>query len=206
MTAARKASKRPARQTARARKTTRKPARRAARPRATEPERTRRPKVEAGSGVAPGMQAVSPYLAVANVHASMRFLEQTLGFVPAIVLKDTGGQPRYAEMRKGEVVVMLVRKGDETAPGGGAAALYTYVTDVEGALARARDAGAGCGAAEDTPWGDRAAVVTDPDGYRWVVATFKKLVPFADPSRNLSIQNSEFRIQQNCSSGPLCDL
>jgi uncharacterized glyoxalase superfamily protein PhnB len=34
---------------------------------------------------------------------------------------------------------------------------------------------------EDTIWGDRAAVVTDPDGYRWVVATFKKLVPFVVP-------------------------
>lgn len=167
--------------TARKAKPRKKPARRRARPRPAEPERTRRASVEAGSGVAPGMQAVSPYLAVANVHASMRFLEQTLGFVPAIVLKDPGGQPRYAEMRKGEVVIMLVRKGDETAPGGGAAALYTYVTDVESALARARDAGAGCGAPEDTPWGDRAAVVTDPDGYRWVVATFKKLVPFSEP-------------------------
>jgi uncharacterized glyoxalase superfamily protein PhnB len=32
--------------------------------------------------------------------------------------------------------------------------------------------------AEDRPWGDRVATVTDPDGYRWVLATFKKLVPF----------------------------
>jgi hypothetical protein len=30
---------------------------------------------------------------------------------------------------------------------------------------------------EDKPWGDRVAVVTDPDGYRWVLATFKKLAP-----------------------------
>jgi uncharacterized glyoxalase superfamily protein PhnB len=128
------------------------------------------------------MQAVSPYLTVANVKASMHFLESTLGFIPTVVLPDTDGQPRYAEMRKGGVVVMLVRKGDQTMPGGGAAALYTYVEDVDRALAHARDAGAGCGAAEDTVWGDRAAVVTDPDGYRWVVATFKKLVPFAAPA------------------------
>ena len=156
--------------------------RRTARPRAAKPERAPRARVaDAGSGVAPGMQAVSPYLAVANVQASMRFLEQTLAFTPALVLLDSGGQPRYAEMRKGEMVIMLVRKGDDTAPAGGAAALYTYVSDVDGALARARDAGAGCGIAEDTAWGDRAAVVTDPDGYRWVVATFKKLVPFSEP-------------------------
>ncbi len=151
--------------------------------RATEPtRRTRsaRPSVDE-SGLAPGTQAVSPYLAVANVRASMRFLEQTLGFSASITLTDADGQPRYAEMRKGETVVMLVRRGDMAAPGGGAPALYTYVPDVDGALARAREAGAGCGLAEDTAWGDRAAVVTDPDGYRWVVATFKKLVPFSAP-------------------------
>jgi uncharacterized glyoxalase superfamily protein PhnB len=173
MTAVRKAKKAKSKK-----KASRRPARPRPRP---EPARTRRNPPDAGSGVAPGMQAVSPYLAVANVQASMRFLEQTLGFKPAIVLLDGANQPRYAEMQKGEMVVMLVRKGDDPAPAGGAAALYTYVGDVEDALARARDAGAGCGAAEDTPWGDRAAVVTDPDGYRWVVATFKKLVPFAEP-------------------------
>jgi len=156
--------------------------RRPARPRAAKPERALRVRAaDVGSGVAPGMQAISPYLAVANVQASMRFLEQTLAFTPALVLLDSGGQPRYAEMRKGEMVIMLVRKGDDTAPPGGAAALYTYVPDVDAALVRARDAGAGCGIAEDTAWGDRAAVVTDPDGYRWVVATFKKLVPFSEP-------------------------
>ena len=44
-----------------------------------------------------------------------------------------------------------------------------------------REAGAGVNDPEDTAWGDRAAVVTDPDGYRWVLATFKKLVPFSPP-------------------------
>jgi uncharacterized glyoxalase superfamily protein PhnB len=46
-------------------------------------------------------------------------------------------------------------------------------------LTKARTAGAGVSEAEDRPWGDRTAMVTDPDGYRWVLATFKKLVPFS---------------------------
>jgi uncharacterized glyoxalase superfamily protein PhnB len=54
-----------------------------------------------------------------------------------------------------------------------------YVDDVDGQLPRARGAGAGTSEAEDKPWGDRVAVVTDPDGYKWVLATFKKLVPFS---------------------------
>jgi uncharacterized glyoxalase superfamily protein PhnB len=128
------------------------------------------------------MQSVNVYLAVANVAASMAFLEQAFGFTRGVVLPDADGQSRYAEMRHGDVVVMLIRKGDGTAVTGGVAAMYTYVPDVDRALARAREAGAGVGEMEDRPWGDRTAVVTDPDGYRWVLATFKKLVPFSPPT------------------------
>jgi uncharacterized glyoxalase superfamily protein PhnB len=135
-------------------------------------------KAPATSGLAPGMQAVNTYLAVENVAASIDFLEHAFGFARGVVLADPGGQPRYAEMRHGESVVMLIRKGDTTAATGGAAALYTYVQDVDRLATRAREAGAGVSDAEDKPWGDRVAVVTDPDGYRWMLATFKKLVPF----------------------------
>lgn len=125
------------------------------------------------------MQPVSPYLAVANVAASMEFMEQAFGFSRGVVLPDADGQLRYAEMRHGQSVVMLIRKGDEATATAGAAALYTYVQDVDRALMQAREAGAGVTDAEDRPWGDRIAVVTDPDGYRWVLATFKKLAPFS---------------------------
>jgi uncharacterized glyoxalase superfamily protein PhnB len=131
-----------------------------------------------GSGLAPGMESINTYLAVANVGATMAFLERAFGFLRGVVLADTDGQPRYAEMRHQESVVMLIRKGDTATPSGGAAGLYTYVDDVDRALAQARGAGAGVEEAADMPWGDRIAAVTDPDGYRWVLATFKKLVPF----------------------------
>ena len=75
---------------------------------------------------------------------------------------------------------MLFRsREDASAPTGGAPGLYTYVPDVDSAAALAREAGAGVTDIEDRAWGDRVATVTDPDGYRWVLATFKKLVPFA---------------------------
>jgi PhnB protein len=130
------------------------------------------------SGLAPEMQALNTYLAVANVNASIQFLENAFGFTRGVVLPGADGQPRYAEMRHGDSVVMLIPKGDGTTATGGAAALYTYVGDVDKALTKARAAGAGVSEAEDRPWGDRTGIVTDPDGYRWVLATFKKLVPF----------------------------
>lgn len=131
-----------------------------------------------GSGLAPGMQAINVYLAVANVGASMAFLEKAFGFARGVVLSEPDGQPRYAEMRHGASVVMLVRKGDPTTATGGLPALYAYVDDVDRQIGIAREAGAGVEPAEDKAWGDRAAAITDPDGYRWVLATFKKLVPF----------------------------
>jgi uncharacterized glyoxalase superfamily protein PhnB len=124
------------------------------------------------------MQMVNSYLAVADVGASMEFLERAFGFVRGVVLTDTDGQLRYAEMRHGDSVVMLIRRGDGDTASGGAAALYTYVDDVDRVMTEAREAGADVGEAAQKPWGDRVAVVTDPDGYRWVLATFKKLAPF----------------------------
>ena len=132
----------------------------------------------ATSGPAPGMQALNAYLAVADVSASMSFLERAFGFTRGVVLTDTNGELRYAEMRHGSSVVMLVRTGDATAASGGVSALYAYVDDVDRQLARARDAGAVVKVAEDKPWGDRVASVIDPDGHRWILATFKKLAPF----------------------------
>jgi len=131
-----------------------------------------------GSGLAPGMQPVNAYLAVANVAATMTFLENAFGFTRGVVLPSADGQIRYAEMRHGDSAVMLVPKGDTNTASGGIAALYAYVNDVDRVAERARQAGAGVNEPENRSWGDRTAVVTDPDGYRWVLATFKKLVPF----------------------------
>jgi uncharacterized glyoxalase superfamily protein PhnB len=151
----------------------------AARPTARPATPTRPAPVATVSGVAPGMQPVSAFLAVANVSASTEFIERVLGFSRGVTLGDPDGQLRYAELRRGDTAVVLVRKGDESTPSNGAAALYTYVEDVDAAAAAARNAGAGVGDTLDRPWGDRTATIVDPDGYRWVLATFKKLVPFA---------------------------
>jgi uncharacterized glyoxalase superfamily protein PhnB len=150
-------------------------ARKARRPQA-EPPSSRTAGVT--SGLAPGMQAINTYLAVANVLASMQFLERAFGFTRGVVLSDADGQPRYAEMRHGGSVVMLIRRGDIATATLGTSSLYTYVDDVDRQAAVAREAGAGVSDAEDKPWGDRVAVVTDPDGYRWVLASFRKPAPF----------------------------
>lgn len=131
------------------------------------------------SGVAPGIQPISAYLAVKDVDASSAFLEQALGLTRGVVLTGPDGVARYAEMKHGASTVVLVPTGDRASASLGAAGLYTYVDDVDARLAAAAGAGAQTAPAEDMPWGDRVAAITDPDGYRWVLATFKKLAPFS---------------------------
>ena len=140
---------------------------------------THQPGPGVASGVAPGMQPVSACLAVADVAGTVDFLEQAFGFARGVVLADPDGRLRYAEVRHGTSVVVVIRQDDETTPTAGTAALYTYVQDVDYAAMRAREAGAAVAEAADRPWGDRTAVVTDPNGYRWVLATFRKLAPFS---------------------------
>src|SRR5687768_17768105 len=77
------------------------------------PARPERRAGPASSGLAPGMQAVNAYLAVANVAATMDFMERVFGFSRGVVLPDPDGRLRYAEMRHGESVLMLIRKGED---------------------------------------------------------------------------------------------
>src|SRR4029077_13568421 len=114
-------------------KPARRPSRRASRKK-TEPAAARPSR--SSSGLAPEMQAVNTYLAVANVNASIEFLERVFGFTRGVVLPGTDGQPRYAEMRHGASVVMLIPKGETATATGGAPALYTYVGDVDKALTK----------------------------------------------------------------------
>ncbi|MGE0394560.1 MAG: VOC family protein [Vicinamibacterales bacterium] len=147
--------------------------------RSPRPRATSRPAGEPSSGVAPGTQPITAYLAVRSVDASAAFLEQVLGLTRGVVLAGPDGAARYAEMRHGASTVVLVPAGDAATATGGAAGLYTYVDDVDRRVAAAADAGAVTTPAEDAAWGDRVAAIVDPDGYRWVLATFKKLAPFS---------------------------
>ena len=131
----------------------RRPARRPGRRRAPAPVPARLPKpADASSGLAPGMHPINTYLAVANVGATRDLLGGAVGFTRGGVLPHADGQIRYAEMRHGESVVMLIRKGDTVTATGGAAALYTYVNDVDAAATEARQGGAGVSESEDMPF------------------------------------------------------
>lgn len=131
------------------------------------------------AGVAPGMQPVNALLPVADVGAAIAFYDRALGFARGGTTPAAGGSPAYADLRHGASVIMLVPRTGEAAPPSAAdTTIYVYVEDVDRTVAQAREAGVTIDDPQDRPWGDRTASFTDPDGHRWTIATFKKLVPF----------------------------
>ncbi len=125
------------------------------------------------------MQPVNAILPVGDIAAAVNFYDRALGFARGGLTHGADGAPSYADVRHGASVVMLVpRRGDPAPASDGATTLYVYVADVDRVVAQAREVGVAITDPQDQPWGDRTATFTDPDGHRWTVATFKKLVPF----------------------------
>lgn len=110
-----------------------------------------------------GFHSVTPRMVVSDVAAAVDFLRS--------VFRATGevADGRPAEIRIGDSVVMVSPAGQrDLFP----AFLYVYVDDADGAYLRALAAGAA--ALEepvDTPYGDRRAMVRDPSGNVFQIAS-----------------------------------
>ncbi|MCP3676217.1 MAG: VOC family protein [Deltaproteobacteria bacterium] len=126
------------------------------------------------------MPWVMPYLTVRDARTSLEFYSSAFGFEKSNELADEDGRVIHGEMKWHDMVIMV---GPEGAYGNPAKApvstktpspinLYFYVNDVDEAYRMALDAG--CETVlepMDAFWGDRMAQVSDPDGYKWTLAT-----------------------------------
>lgn len=128
---------------------------------------------------APGAPWMSSYLTVQDADRAIRFYEDALGFTLMDSTRDSDGKVLHAEMRFHDQLIMFAPEG---AFGGTTKApvtmslaspvtFYIYVDDVDVAFQHAIQYGA---KASQEPtnafWGDRYAMVTDPDGYAWSLA------------------------------------
>ena len=133
---------------------------------------------------------IVPYLAVADARGAMAWYAEALGAEPRgepIVMPD--GRVGHAELELAGHLLMLADEYPEAgvvAPQPGEAAsvtLHLTVADVDGLVARAVDAGAELERPPaDHPYG-RNAVVRDPFGHRWLVASAPATVPPEDRAR-----------------------
>ena len=151
------------------------------------PTRTRQP--ETAGRPAP-VTGVVPYLAVADAPRALAWYVDALGARPRgepIVMPD--GRVGHAELEIAGHLLMLSDEHPEigvVAPQAGAGAtvtLHLTVDDVDAVTARAVDAGADLERPPaDYPYG-RNAVVRDPFGHRWMVASAAASAPVGERVR-----------------------
>ena len=119
-------------------------------------------------------QTVFPCLTFRDAKASIEWLERVLGASPVAVYEDDSGRVQHAEVRIGDSTIMCgdEREGSRATPAG-VSVVYVVVDDADAAFARARDAGADVTEPVDQDYGSRDITVTDPDGNRWSLGTYR---------------------------------
>lgn len=138
---------------------------------------------KAKSPVPTGFHTVTPQLTMENAAAALEWYKKALGAEETSRAMGPDGKILHAEIRVGDSIVMLNddMMGGSTpkAHGGSPASLWVYVADCDALFKRAVAAGAkvapgGMGELADQFWGDRSGTITDPEGYRWTIATRKE--------------------------------
>ena len=123
-------------------------------------------------------QTVFPCITFRDAAASIEFLERALGAEKLAAYADDEGRINHAEIRIGESVLMAgdERAGSSATPPG-VSVIYVVVDDTDAAYERAKAAGADVTDPVDRDYGSRDIVVTDPEGNRWSLGTYKGEAP-----------------------------
>jgi uncharacterized glyoxalase superfamily protein PhnB len=119
-------------------------------------------------------QTLFPCLTFRDAKASFDWLERVLGAERLAVYEDDEGRVAHAELKIGASTIM----GGDERPGGkatppGQSVIYVVVDDADAAYERAKAAGADVTEPVDQEYGSRDLTVTDPDGNRWALGTYR---------------------------------
>jgi PhnB protein len=121
---------------------------------------------------------LSPYLIVQGASQAIAFYVRVLSAVELFRLTDPQGKIGHAELDIGGGKLMLADEFPDfgaTGPhtiGGTPVSLHLYVANVDEVVAQAATAGATVvQQPKDEFFGDRVAIITDPFGHRWQLAT-----------------------------------
>jgi PhnB protein len=138
---------------------------------------------KAKSPVPAGYHTVTPQLTLDNAVKSIDWYKKALGAQEVSRFAGPDGKIMHAEIKIGDSHFMVndVMMGGKSpkAYGGSPASFWIYVPDADkvfnGALAAgAKQLEGPMGAMQDQFWGDRCGTLTDPEGYRWTIATRKE--------------------------------
>ena len=120
-----------------------------------------------------GYHSVTPYMVVGDVDELIDFLAAAFGAEEKERVPNQDGKTGHAEVLIGDSCVMMGRAQDDFPPQ--PCMLYIYVPDTDAAYAKALEAGAkSMQEPQDMFYGDRNAIVTDPTGNTWCIATHQE--------------------------------
>ena len=138
---------------------------------------------KAKSAVPQGFHTVTPQLTLEHAADTLAWYAKAFGAEEVSRAVGPDGKIMHAEIRVGDSPIMvndamMGSKGPH-ALGGSPASLWVYVEDCDALFNRAKAAGAKVadgpmGDMQDQFWGDRCGTLTDPEGYRWTIATHKE--------------------------------
>ncbi|HEX7438843.1 MAG TPA: VOC family protein [Caldimonas sp.] len=128
-----------------------------------------------------GMHTLTPHLVCAGAADAIEFYAKAFNAVEQTRSPGPDGKLMHASVRIGDSVLMLVDEnlewgalGPKTLKGS-PVTLHLYIEDVDATVEQAVAAGAKITMAlADMFWGDRYAMLEDPFGHHWSVATHKR--------------------------------
>lgn len=128
-----------------------------------------------------GFNTLTPHLVVAGAADAIGFYAKAFNGVEQMRLAGPDGKLIHASLRIGNSMLMLVDENPAwgalgpVALKGSPVTIHLYVNDVDAAVAQATAAGATVTMpAADMFWGDRYAVLKDPFGHSWSLATHQR--------------------------------
>jgi PhnB protein len=138
-------------------------------------------------------QAMSPYLIVKGAASAIAFYAKAFGAKEVFCLREPSGKVGHAELEIGRARFMLADEYPDfgalspVTVGGSPVSIHLYVADVDETVERAMGAGAVLlRPVNDEFFGDRVALLTDPFGHKWHLATRKEDVSPEEMQRRMN--------------------
>lgn len=138
-------------------------------------------------------QTLTPYIIVKDAASAIRFYVEVFGATERYRLTEPSGKIGHADLLIGNGQLMLADEYPDwgalspASVGGTPVSLHLYVSDVDAVVARAAQAGATVlRQPTDEFFGDRSALIVDPFGHRWQIATRQREVSPAEMQRLMS--------------------
>jgi PhnB protein len=156
----------------------------AAKPKSSASRKAAAPRKSVKTSVrAPGYQWINAYLTVRDVAQAIDFYTKGFGFRLRASMPGPDGKIMHAEMFHNDSILMMGPENPQApAPQGPSpVTLFAYVDDVDALTAQAQAAGANVvSPPKDEFWGDRCAILVDPQGHTWMLGTHKRDLSMED--------------------------